>query len=175
MNGPSQLYFLYSGKYLPAPWRSQMRCQKMAFGRQDDVFLEWELFLNAKIDLGSGDFYCSLFSFCFLPNPLPLTDFLTFYFNLREAPLYKPGEVCCGKYIPQWAGKNSLGLETEYGKNYLPIQKKLVPHTSPLGLRWGKLAQSYFFHFYYFLYLFIGGTPLTRGWTCTPCSESIKS
>lgn len=168
MNGPSQLYFLYSGKYLPAPWRSQMRCQKMAFGRQDDVFLGIRIALKCQDRPGQWQL---LFVFSLsLPNPLPLTDFLTFSFTLREAPLNKPGEVCCGKYFPQWAGKNSLGLETKYGKNYLPIQKKLVPHTSPLGLRWGKLAQNYFFHFYYFIYLFIGGTPRTRDWSCTPCS-----
>lgn len=76
-----------------------MRYQKMAFGRQDDVFLGIKIVLKCQDRPGQWQL---LFVFCLsLPNPLPLTDFLTFSFTLREAPLYEPGEVCCGKYIPQ--------------------------------------------------------------------------
>lgn len=122
-----------------------MRYPKMESGRQDDVCLGMRIVLQCQDQLGQWQFLFFVF-FLSLPNPFPLTDFLTFFFTSRKASFSKPREICCGKYIPQGAGKCSLGEKADHRKAYLQIQKKLVPLPSLPTLTQGKLAGNAFLH-----------------------------
>lgn len=126
-----------------------MRYQKMAFGRQDDVFLGMRIALKCQDQLGQWQLLlCFVFFLC-----------QTHFHWLISLPSLSPwGKLLSINHVRFAVGNTFLseqvnilwrGLKAEYRKNYLPIQKKLnwyplYLHQASNKANWHKIIFSTF-------------------------------
>lgn len=134
------------GKVIPHPIKAiRWAIWKWHLVGQMMFFLEWELFLIAKINLGNGNFFCSLLSLFVCQ----------IHFHWVSLPSLSPwGKLLSINHVRFAVGYtflseqvNILWGKTGHRTDYLKIQKKLVLLTPPATLTRGKLAGNNFLHF----------------------------